>query len=139
MPSGNNKTAEARKQFEAELERMVQTHRDHPSIIMWVVFNEGWGQYDTPRVTNWVKELDPTRLVNNASGWTDAKAGDLIDIHSYPNPAAPKTESARAAVLGEFGGLGLGIDGHTWKREHWGYQPMADSQRLTSRYETLMR
>jgi hypothetical protein len=138
MPSGNNGTPEAKKQFEVELRRMVEAHRNHPSIIMWVVFNEGWGQYDTERLTAWVKELDPTRLVNNASGWTDKNVGDVHDVHSYPNPACPKPEEKRAAVLGEFGGLGLGIDGHTWKKEHWGYKGMASSDELTRQYETLL-
>ena len=95
MPSGNNKTDESRKQFETELEKLIETHHNHPSIIMWVVFNEGWGQYDTERLTAWVKKLDPTRLVNNASGWTDKKAGDVLDIHHYPQPevARPGFES----------------------------------------------
>ena len=139
MPSGNNGTAEAKKQFEAELQRMVDGYRNHPSIIMWVVFNEGWGQYDTERLVPWVKELDPSRLVNNASGWTDRKVGDVNDIHSYPDPKSPKPEPARAAVLGEFGGLGLGIDGHTWKKEHWGYKGMADRDELTAGYERLLQ
>ena len=139
MPSGNNKTDESKKQFEAELERLVQTHRNHPSIIMWVVFNEGWGQYDTERLTGWVKQLDPSRLVNNASGWTDKKAGDVLDIHNYPTPKSPQPDSMRAIVLGEFGGLGLAVDGHTWKKEHWGYQGMANAEQLTSRYERFMQ
>jgi hypothetical protein len=139
MPSGNNGTPEAKKQFEVELRRLVEGRRNHPSIIMWVVFNEGWGQYDTERLTAWVKEMDPSRLVNNASGWADKKVGDVYDVHSYPNPACPPIEANRAAVLGEFGGLGLGIDGHTWKKEHWGYQGMADRDQLTARYEQLLR
>ena len=139
MPSGNNKTDESKKQFEVELERLVQTHRNHPSIIMWVVFNEGWGQYDTERLTAWVKQLDPTRLVNNASGWTDKKAGDVLDIHNYPAPKSPEPDSNRAIVLGEFGGLGLAVEGHTWKKEHWGYQGMANADQLTSRYERFMQ
>jgi hypothetical protein len=139
MPSGNNKTDESKKQFEMELERLVQTHRNHPSIIMWVVFNEGWGQYDTERLTAWVKQLDPTRLANNASGWTDKKAGDVLDIHNYPAPKSPEPDSSRAIVLGEFGGLGLAVEGHTWKKEHWGYQGMANASQLTSRYERFMQ
>ena len=56
---------------------------------MWVVFNEGWGQFDTARITEWTKELDPTRLVDCASGWNDlAGVGDVHDIHVYPGPAA---------------------------------------------------
>ena len=139
MPSGDNKTPESKKQFETELKQLIATHRNHPSIIMWVVFNEGWGQYDTPRLTAWVKQFDPSRLVNNASGWTDMKTGDVNDIHSYPQPKSPPAESKRAIALGEFGGLGLAIDGHTWKKEHWGYQGMAGAGQLTSRYETLLR
>jgi hypothetical protein len=139
MPSGNNKSDTGKKQFEVELERLVKSHRNHPSIIMWVVFNEGWGQYDTERLSAWVKQLDPTRLVNNASGWTDKKAGDVLDIHNYPTPRSPQPDSSRAIVLGEFGGLGLAVDGHTWKKEHWGYQGMANAEQLTSRYERFMQ
>ena len=71
MPSGDNKDDAAKKQFALELERMIDARRNHPSIVMWVPFNEGWGQHDTPRIVDWIKQHDPTRLVNNASGWTD--------------------------------------------------------------------
>jgi len=139
MPSGNNATPESKKQFESELKALVEGRRNHPSIILWVVFNEGWGQHDTERLTAWVKEMDPSRLVNCASGWTDKNCGDVHDIHSYPNPRSPKPEPTRAAVLGEFGGLGLGIEGHTWKKEHWGYKGMADRDELTANYERLLQ
>jgi hypothetical protein len=139
MPAGDNETGEAKKQFEVELEAMVQTHRNHPSIIMWVVFNEGWGQYDTERLTQSVREMDPSRLVNNASGWTDKAVGDVHDVHSYPNPNCPPVEEKRAAVLGEFGGLGLAVEGHTWKKENWGYKGMADAEELTQTYEKLLQ
>ena len=139
MPSANNRTAEGKTEFESELGRMIATHRNHPSIIMWVVFNEGWGQFDTERLTAWVKKTDPTRLVNSASGWDDKGAGDVHDIHSYPKPKSPDAERGRAIVLGEFGGLGLAIPGHTWKKEHWGYQGMGNRVELTSKYESFMR
>ncbi|MCX5685628.1 MAG: glycoside hydrolase family 2 [Planctomycetota bacterium] len=139
MPAGDNKTDEAKKQFEVELKAMIETHRNHPSIIMWVVFNEGWGQHDTERLTAWVKEMDPSRLADNASGWTDKKCGDVMDIHSYPNPKCPPLEEKRACVLGEFGGLGLAVEGHMWKKENWGYKGMADADELTRTYEKLLR
>ncbi len=139
MPSGNNKTPESRKQFERELARMVEGFRNHPSIIMWVVFNEGWGQHDTERYVKLVKGLDPTRLVNNASGWADEKVGDVIDVHRYPGPAAPDPEPGRAGVLGEFGGLGLAVEGHTWTQKTWGYRGTASPEDLTRRYRTLLR
>jgi hypothetical protein len=139
MPSGNNKTPEAKRQFEEELKAMIAGRRNHPSIVMWVVFNEGWGQYDTERLTAWVKEFDPTRLVNNASGWTDRRCGDVIDMHNYPGPGSPKPEERRAAVLGEFGGLGLKVEGHTWAKETWGYQGMAGQEQLARRYVQLLQ
>jgi len=138
MPSGNNGTAEAKQQFEIELRRLVAGRGTHPAIIMWVVFNEGWGQYDTERLTAWVKQLDPSRLVDNASGWADRHCGDVVDMHNYPGPGSPKPEAARAAVLGEFGGLGLGVDGHTWARKTWGYKGMASTAELTRHYCRLL-
>jgi hypothetical protein len=139
MPSGNNETPASRQQFERELEAMVRALANHPSIVLWVVFNEGWGQHDTERLTERVQRLDPTRWVTNASGWTDAPVGDVVDVHAYPGPACPPAEAERAAVLGEFGGLGLAQPGHTWVEESWGYQGVADASELTRRYEGLLR
>jgi hypothetical protein len=140
MPSAfRDESAESRKQFEAEWERIVDQHRNSPCIVMWVPFNEGWGQYDTQRIAEWTKKLDSTRLVNNASGWTDFKAGDVHDIHKYPGPGAPPTEKYRAAVLGEFGGLGLTLPKHTWAGEKgFSYQGTEDSKQLTERYVRLL-
>jgi len=128
----------SRQQFETELREMITELYNHPSIIMWIVFNEGWGQHDTEQLTHLVQEMDRSRLVNNASGWTDMKVGDVMDIHAYPGPEAPKPELKRAAVLGEFGGLGLPVPGHTWTNEHWGYQDMVDFKDLRDRYERLL-
>ena len=86
-----------------------------------------------------VKKLDPTRLVNNASGWTDRGVGDVNDMHKYPGPGSPEPEANRAAVLGEFGGLGLPVRGHTWQSEkNWGYRSFTDSEALTTAYIDLV-
>jgi len=149
MPSGDKyiggsdpdiqRTSESAAQFEAELKAMIATFYNHPSIIMWVPYNEGWGQWDTPRIVKMIKELDPTRLVNNASGWTDRKVGDVHDIHSYPGPACPPISEDRAAVLGEFGGLGLPVKGHTWQDEkNWGYRSYESREQLTDAYVALL-
>jgi len=127
----------ATRQFEAELLRMIRTHRNHPSIVMWVPFNEGWGQYDTPRIARLVKEADPTRLVDAASGWYERGAGDVVDRHNYPAPDPPRPESRRAAVQGEFGGLGLVIRGHTWREGGWGYDLFGNAESLVQRFEDL--
>ncbi len=99
MPSGDNDTPErAEADFASEWQQAVIDARyNHPSIVMWVPFNEGWGQYDTARHASGQVDgaYDPTRLVNDASGWTDAGVGDVHDIHAYPGPAC-RPSSARA-------------------------------------------
>ncbi len=140
MPAGN--TTKDRPQFRQELTSMVLGLHNHPSIIMWVVINEGWGQgdaADTKALVDLVRKLDPSRLIDNASGWSDHKCGDVIDMHSYPGPGSPKPEEDRAAVLGEFGGLGLPIPGHLWQGKNWGYANMADRDQLTVKYVNLLR
>jgi hypothetical protein len=127
-------------QFEGEWTAVLNALQNHPSIVMWVPFNEGWGQYDTERIAAWTKQVDPTRLVNNASGWTDKGAGDTVDIHSYPGPDMPPVEENRAAVLGEFGGLGLPLKGHVWQAEgNWGYRNFDDTRIYESRYADLIK
>ncbi len=135
MPSANNATVDGRRDFENELLRMVQGLGNHPAIVTWVLFNEGWGQYDTAPLARWLKDLDPTRLVDNASGWTDMRAGDLIDMHNYPDPNAPVPEPHRAAVLGETGGFGLVVPDHIWATNHlWGYVMLTNREDLAQHY-----
>ncbi len=149
MPSGDKfiggrdpditRTPESGSQFEAELRALVDGLHNHPSIVMWVPYNEGWGQWDTARIAALVKTWDPSRLVNSASGWTDRNVGDVMDIHSYPGPGAPRLEERRAGVLGEFGGLGLPMKGHTWQSEkNWGYRSYTNSEDLTDAYLKLI-
>ena len=142
MPCGNSYTDKQqpidKPQFKSELVNMVKNNWNHPSIIMWVVFNENQGQHDTEALVAEVKALDPSRLVNNASGNDDKNCGDVIDKHSYPGPESPKPEENRAAVLGEFGGLGLPVDGHTWTKKTWGYEGTKNIEDLTSAYEKLL-
>ncbi len=130
-------TEEHKKQFEYELHEMVDQFYNYPSIVMWVIFNEAWGQYDTERLTAAVKKQDPNRLVSNASGWTDKEVGDILDWHLYPGPGSPKPEETRAAVLGEFGGLGLQLKGHLWQEDNWGYQNFENKTTYQDRYELL--
>ena len=126
-----------KEQFKYELKNMIDDLRNYPSIVMWVVFNEGWGQHDTESLTKWVDGMDDTRLVSNASGWTDHNVGDIIDMHSYPGPDVFPTEEKRATVLGEFGGLGLPVEGHLWQTNNWGYRNMGDAEEFKKSYTVL--
>jgi hypothetical protein len=137
-PDLNLPTA-TKRQFRTELESMIRSLWNHPSIVMWVPFNEGWGQHDTVATADFVKKLDPSRIVNSVSGWTDRKVGDVHDIHVYPGPGSPRPEDRRAAVLGEFGGLGLPVPENSWRKTGWGYQSFQTKAELTDRFVGLFR
>ncbi|OQR61527.1 glycoside hydrolase family 2 [Streptomyces maremycinicus] len=111
--------AAARTQWEAEYDRIIDQHRSSPSLVVWVDQNEGWGQYDQARIADRVKAYDPSRLVDNMSGTNccgavDGGNGDLLDHHVYVGPGTTVPSATRAAVLGEFGGLGFKVAGHEW-------------------------
>ena len=130
----------SRAAFASELEALVVTCRNHPSVLAWVPFNEAWGQFETVQWTDWLRKFDPTRLVISASGGNDFGVGHIHDIHQYPGPEAPPAEVARAAVLGEFGGLGLPLPGHTWQDEkNWGYRKFETQAALQEAYLELMK
>ena len=118
MTAGVNPSAAARAEYEREMKELIDEHISSPSVVMWVTFNEGWGQYDVGRVAEQAKAWDPTRLVNNQSGLNlgaDGGAGDIMDEHGYPSPALPpRPDGRRALVSGEYGGLGLAVPGHAW-------------------------
>lgn len=139
MPSGNNATEDGRHDFENELLRMIDGLENHPAIVVWVLFNEGWGQYDTKQLTDWLKERDRSRLVDDASGWTDMRVGDLLDMHNYPGPDTPTPEPRRAAVLGEFGGLALAVRSHMWSTNYWGYAKLPTANDLSERYIQMLK
>ncbi|MBO0995839.1 PA14 domain-containing protein [Bacillus sp. SD088] len=138
MQFNNSPTKANANQFEHEFEEIINEHYNSPSIILWTVFNEAWGQYDTERLTNWVKELDPTRLISNASGWDDYPVGDVIDFHAYVGPASPTPTEDRIAVLGEYGGLGLHVPGHEWSANVFNYEMQNSKEQLTNRYLGLI-
>jgi len=139
MPSGWNDTPAARADFERELRGMITQLRDHPSIVVWVPFNEHWGQFDTKKIVGIIRGLDQSRLVDDASGWQDEGVGDLIDVHRYQGPQAMLGTATRAAVVGEFGGLGFKVPGHAWAGDTWGYGGLYPTlAALNDRYDRLI-
>jgi hypothetical protein len=137
MPAGDHRTVAARHQWELEMQRHLQNHFNSPSIILWVLFNEGWGEYDSARLVGQMRAADPTRLISDASGWYDEKWGDIVDKHFYPGPGVPRLEEQRASVTGEFGGLGYITPCHMWVANAWGYQSFTNTGQLTEEYLRL--
>jgi hypothetical protein len=145
----NEDTAKTRTEFRKELKALVDAHYNSPSIITWVPFNENWGAFDVVEITNWVKQYDPSRLVNGNSGFNnnpdyqkaygDPGNGDYVDTHIYVGPnGASVPEEHRAASLGEFGGVGLFVRGHMWPVENNAYDYEPTKTRLTDRYVFLL-
>ena len=139
----NSGDAATRTRFETELKELVDEHRNSPSIVTWVPFNEGWGAYDIARISGIVKGWDPSRWVNAHSGVNfapgDAGTGDFLDLHSYPGPESPNPSATRVAVLGENGGFGLKIAGRMWDpTQTFAYAWYPDVNSLTNAYVDLM-
>jgi hypothetical protein len=131
--------------FIAELTALVTNHWNSPAIIMWVAFNEGQGQQgggngvgqtNTAYLVSLVKALDPSRLVNQASGWNYFGVGDVLDAHNYPDPVCPASMT-QAMACGEFGGVWLGVTGHTWSPSSSDVSPAQASSSVASQFEAL--
>lgn len=107
----------------------------NPSVVVWVPFNEAWGQFDTEIVSDWTKEYDPSRLVNPASGGNHRACGDILDLHNYPGPSMFLYDPQRVNVLGEYGGIGLPLENHLWwDKRNWGYIQFKNSDEVTAEY-----
>lgn len=140
MEGGSDKirTEASEKIYRSEWNAIIDYLYNFPCVIVWVPFNESWGQFKTAEVTKWTMEKDPSRLVNSASGGNFHETGHILDLHNYPNPVMAKPEvfgSKQALVLGEFGGLGLPLEGHTWlDKDNWGYRTFQDADTLFKTY-----
>jgi beta-galactosidase/beta-glucuronidase len=126
-------------QYKIEFEEIITELYNHPSIIKWIPFNEGWGQFNTKEIFNWVSTLDSTRLLGGPSGGNYFPVGDTRDYHKYPGPEMPPEDPDRALILGEFGGLGLPLEGHLWQPDkNWGYINIQKQKDLLKAYLDLL-
>lgn len=129
------RTPESEATYKKEWKEIIDYLYSVPSIGVWVPFNESWGQFKTPEIVEWTKSYDPSRLVNPASGGNHYPVGDIMDIHNYPDPEMYFYEPERATVLGEYGGIGRKIEGHTWvKNQGWGYVEYDTEEKVTDTY-----
>ena len=124
----------SKETYYKEWEEIMDNLKFFQCIIIWVPFNEAWGQFDTEKVVEFTEKKDSSRLINAASGGNHRVCGNIIDLHSYPGPNQFFSEESLINVLGEYGGLGLEIKGHTWKDDNWGYAVFETKEEVTKRY-----
>lgn len=134
------RSAESIENYDREWKEIMDLCISNPSVVVWVPFNEAWGQFDTERVVEWTKSYDPSRLVNPASGGNHRPCGDILDLHNYPGPSMFLFDPVRVNVLGEYGGIGLAIDNHLWwNKRNWGYIQFKNSDEVTAEYVKYAR
>ncbi|GHT43528.1 beta-galactosidase [Bacteroidia bacterium] len=121
--------------YRKEWKEIIDCLYSYPSIVVWVPFNEAWGQFKTPEIAEWTKTYDPSRLVNPASGGNFYHTGDILDLHNYPGPAMYLYDAERATVLGEYGGIGMPLKDHLWQPDrNWGYVQFQSPKEVTDEY-----
>jgi hypothetical protein len=118
-----------KEEYYKDSEEMINLLYNVPSLDLWTPFNEAWGQFDTKVASDYTKSLDPTRLVNAASGGNFELYGDIQDVHHYPAPMMNAFERKMINAIGEYGGIGYPVDGHLWKitDNNWGYGEVMSS------------
>lgn len=131
-------SSQGRGEYMDELEEMVGQLFNAPSVVLWVPFNEGWGQFDSTLVMERVRALDPTRPVDPASGWHDQGVGELRSLHVYFKPFRFRRDRrGRALALSEFGGYNLRVDGHCFNQKDYGYRRLPDAAALWRDFSRL--
>lgn len=129
------RTAKSEEIYRKEWKEIMDYLYSYPSIVVWVPFNEAWGQFKTVEITEWTKKYDPSRLVNSSSGGNHFQTGDILDIHHYPGPELKLYDAQRITVLGEYGGIGFPLTGHLWQTDkNWGYVQFKNTSETTAKY-----
>lgn len=129
------RSGESEANFRKEWKEIMDYLYSYPCIVTWVPFNEAWGQFKTEEFAEWTKTYDPSRLVNPASGGNHYRTGDMLDLHNYPGPELYLYDAERATVLGEYGGIGMPLEGHLWQTDkNWGYIQFKTAKEVTDEY-----
>ena len=122
--------------YKREWKEIIESRKTFPCIVCWVPFNEAWGQFLTQDIASYTKKLDPSRLVNPASGGNFRPCGDIMDLHNYPGPSMYLVDRKYVMALGEYGGIGLPVEGHLWQADkNWGYIQYKSGDEVLAQYE----
>ncbi|MDR1562491.1 MAG: beta-galactosidase [Dysgonamonadaceae bacterium] len=126
----------AQENFFKEWKEIIDYLYSYPSIVMWIPFNEGWGQFRTKEVSDFTKQYDPSRILNTATGGNFSRDGDVLDMHTYPEPKAILFDPTRPNLIGEFGGICYVARGHLWQDDNnFGYIEFKTPKEATDKYE----
>ena len=129
------RTSESEAIYRKEWKEVMDCLYSYPCIGVWTPFNEAMGQFKSVEIADWTKKYDPTRPVNPASGGNYFPCGDILDLHSYPEPVMFLFDAGRVNVIGEFGGIGMVLKGHLWNEDrNWGYGDLKDKEKATEEY-----
>ena len=133
-------SATAKTTYYKEWGEILRQLSKYPCIVVWVPFNEAWGQFDTEDVVAFTRSIDPTRLVNSASGGNSYHCGDILDSHNYPDPKMKfRSGGSQIDVLGEYGGIGWPVEGHLWQPDrNWGYVKYQSGEEVLAQYEAFV-
>lgn len=137
----SRKDKSARIQWEKECLETIDALSFFPSIAIWVPFNEGWGQFDTERITKLIREKDKSRLIDSASGWFDQNCGNFVSVHNYFRPLSVpvKKWGERAFFLSEYGGFACHIRDHSSINRIFGYKRYDTPEQFQSAYHELIQ
>ena len=130
---------ESKEEFAREVTMTIRQLYNYPSLVVWTVFNEAWGEFQVGKITKMIRKADPSRLIDEASGWIDQGRGDISSIHNYflPLMVAPKPD--RCIALSEFGGYSWLIPEHSQVDNVFGYRKYNSRAELTSAIEQLWK
>ena len=133
----SRRSYEGRQEFIQEVQQTIQALYNHPSIVCWVPFNEGWGQFSTRKITQMIQKLDSSRLVDSASGWFDQSSGNIKSIHYYFFGLPLPHKESRVVALSEFGGYSFRIPEHSACNKTYGYKKFRSRDALTNGLKNL--
>lgn len=137
-----NRSLESERIYRTEWKNIMDALHNAPCIVVWVPFNEGWGQFKSMEIIKWTMDHDGSRLVDGASGGNYFPIGHIADLHNYPEPLMPNPTvfgEKQILVLGEFGGLGWAVENHSWlDKGNFGYQSFKSGKELADRYAQLL-
>ncbi len=132
-----HKNKEQREAFISTMKETVNLLYNHPSVCYWTIFNEGWGQFDSQKAYETLKELDTTRIIDTTSGWFKCGDSDVLSRHIYFRKIKIKPDK-KPVVLSEFGGATLKIEGHIFNPDNaYGYSKCNSREEFVQKFRDL--